>query len=127
MGSGCGAHHAAGEKQLACCEGDGRGGDGVLTNALPASLFHFRVSPSKVATAHRGHSTATVRLKGLIASVSSALSSPSSAIATEGGMSTALAASARLAKRPSLLGDMVNGTYGRQKEIRVEDGGEVEV
>lgn len=74
---------------------------------LPVFSSHFKVFPSKVATGHLEQSTTALRLKGLIANISKALSSPSSAAVTEGGMSTALAASARLANRPSLLGGIL--------------------
>lgn len=109
----------SGNMRLAgCC------GEGQLTNALPTSFFQLNVSPFKLAKAHVGQSTATVRLNGLIASVSSALSSPSPAAAMEGGMSTALAASARLAKRPSLLGDMVECVNGRKEKRGIRRKGQ---
>jgi hypothetical protein len=100
---------------------------GKLTNALPASFSHVKLLSSRVATGHPGHSTATTRLNGLIASVSRALSSPSSAAVIEGGMSTALAASARLAKRPSLLGDISKRCYSREGIVRWLKEGESSV
>jgi len=80
----------------------------LRTKALPTSDFHLSSFPSKVATAHPGHSSATDRELGLMARDSKAWSSPrSSTFVMVEGMSTALAASAKWAKTPNLLGDIV--------------------
>lgn len=120
---GCAAHHSRNMRLASRC------GEGKLTNALPASFSHFRVLSSNVATAHPGHSTATERLEGLMARDSRALSSPSSAAVIEGGIRIALAASARLARRPSLLGDIIIVVYciwvvekGKCEAARVVEG-----
>lgn len=79
----------------------------LLTNALPASSCHTRIPPARTATAQLGHSRATDRLKGSMTSPSIALPFSKSSAVIVGGMRKALAASARLAKTPSLLADIV--------------------
>lgn len=88
-----------------------------LTKALPASGVQVYLSPSKCATAHPGHSSITDRSKGSVASVSIAMSSLELCGAMLGGSRTALAASARLAKTPSLLGAMVKSRRNDKRKI----------
>lgn len=88
------------------------------TNVLPASAFHVSDSPSRVARAQSGHSSATDRCSGLTASASKVWPSPASSMFMVDGMRTALAASAKFANTPSLLGDIVGIVWEQNQVLR---------
>jgi hypothetical protein len=89
----------------------------LLTKVFPAFFFHERLSSSCVARAQSEHSRYTERLEESITSRSKALSSPRLSAVIVGGRRTAEAASARFAKTPSLLKDMV-GMLKKEKVDR---------
>lgn len=82
---------------------------GRLTNAFPPSCLQVREPPSIEATGHPGHSSTTLRLRGLVASVSIALSPSRLSGVRFGGKMMALVTSTIEAYTPIFTSIIVRG------------------